>query len=327
VRISVVIATFNRKHSLAECLRTLVDQDFPVEQFEIIVVIDGSNDGTAEMLRSQPFRPKLTIFEQNNSGQAGARNAGVDLSGGDIILFLDDDMQCERNLLSAHWEAHKANASAVVCGEIRPVLSSSPTPAEVSLHEDLSRYYAVLKERGHPVWPENAWIGPNCSMPRHVFAANGGFDEASFPRRWEDVDFGIRLWKAGTLFRYAPDAVVSHRFIKSVRQSSVDAQEDGASIVRLSRKHPESRAGSAIYAALAAPLWKRLTMRVLSSTRLLHSAGLGSLRIALDRVTWPSNILRFRNRLSGFQHLVILLAGARTVNFPVENSLDASQRI
>jgi GT2 family glycosyltransferase/peptidoglycan/xylan/chitin deacetylase (PgdA/CDA1 family) len=311
LKISVVIATFNRKDVLADCLRTLSDQDLPRAEFEIIVVIDGANDGTIEMLKSQRTHARLVFFEQTNRGQAAARNVGVTRSSGDLILLLDDDMQCEPNLLSVHCEAHKGTESAVVSGEICSILSARPGLAEQSSHEDLSSYYARLKERGHPVWPDNACVGPNCSIPRKVFLENGGFDEMSFPRRWEDVELGMRIWKCGIPFRYAPSAIVTHRYLKSQQQWWTDMEEDGASIVRLCRKHPEMRARSAIFSALTAAPLKRLATRILSGRWFLRILVLGALVRVFEKIGAGSNARQLCRRLFGFQNLLVLIAGAR----------------
>ena len=84
---SVVIPTHNRVHFLASALETVWQQRFPA--FEVIVVDDGSNDGTKEYLRN--LGTKLRVITQANSGPGAARNAGVRAARGDYVAFLDDD--------------------------------------------------------------------------------------------------------------------------------------------------------------------------------------------------------------------------------------------
>src|SRR5437879_1321693 len=99
IKISVVIATFNRKQLLARTLPTLFNQDLPPEDYEVVVVDDGSTDGTAQLLHS--FNPgcKLNILDQPNCGQAIACNKGFLAATGELVLLLDDDIVCPPNLL------------------------------------------------------------------------------------------------------------------------------------------------------------------------------------------------------------------------------------
>ncbi len=97
--ISVVVATYNRRAVLARTLPTLFAQDLPPGQYEVIVVVDGSTDGTAEWLRGLRPRQAFRVLEQPNLGPAAARNAGLAAARGGLILFLDDDILCGPTLL------------------------------------------------------------------------------------------------------------------------------------------------------------------------------------------------------------------------------------
>ncbi len=248
MKLSVVLATYNRSEALARCLGTLFDQDIPAAQVEIVVVVDGSRDGTREMLRALNPLCALVVIEQENRGQTAALNAGVQAATGEIILFLDDDLVCDRGLLGAHLSMHTEGAAMLVFGRMKTVPGTD---------ENLAKYYRRLDVDPQPKWPDDAWAGPNCSIPRAVFLAAGGYDERLFPRRGEDVDLGIRLWKSGVRFRFLPDAVTLHASMKSSRECLRDALEDGASTVRLCRKHPEMRSRSPLFGPANARGWKR----------------------------------------------------------------------
>ncbi|MCS6911591.1 MAG: glycosyltransferase family 2 protein, partial [Anaerolineales bacterium] len=84
---SVVIPTYNRQATLRRCLTALLAQTYPAH--EIIVVDDGSTDGTAEMM-TRDF-PIVRFFRQKNAGPASARNRGIREASGDVIAFTDDD--------------------------------------------------------------------------------------------------------------------------------------------------------------------------------------------------------------------------------------------
>src|SRR6266852_4114083 len=102
MKISVIIPTFNRRDVITRTLPTLFNQDFPKNEYEVIVVIDGAIDDTAEML--QRFAPTCAFrfCEQPNQGQAVAKNAAADLARGELLLFLDDDLICDATLLREH---------------------------------------------------------------------------------------------------------------------------------------------------------------------------------------------------------------------------------
>lgn len=251
-----MIPTYNRRETLAACLATVLDQDTPAREYEIIIVVDGSTDGTAEMLASHRERSRLIVIKQDNQGQAAARNAGARVAGGELVLFLDDDLLCDPRLLAAHASAHHT-VPTLVFGSILAKPGVRSSFAERWTRNDLARYYERLEESPLPQWPDHAWAGPNCSMQRAVFLECGGYDDKLFSRRGEDVDLGVRLWKMGVAFRFEPQAVTYHQWVKSDRQLWDDSIADGASNVALCRKHPELRQHSGFVAIVNAPVWKR----------------------------------------------------------------------
>jgi len=73
MKISAIVTTFNRRAALARTLATLFGQDFPADRFEIVVVVDGSTDGTVEYLRGLELSRNLRTIAQSNQGEAAAR--------------------------------------------------------------------------------------------------------------------------------------------------------------------------------------------------------------------------------------------------------------
>ena len=151
---------------------------------------------------------------------------------------------------------------------MRAVLGKHPGVAERFMYETNERYYSRLETDSRPVWPDDACAGPNCSLPREVFRAVGGFDEVLFGRRGEDVELGLRLWSAGLCFRYEPKAITGHSWVKSPRAFWNDTAEEGASDVRLCRKHLEMRSRSWLATAANVPAWKLFADRVASAAGL-----------------------------------------------------------
>src|SRR5438128_11566688 len=126
MRISVVIATYNRRRLLSRTLQTVLAQTVAPEDYEVIVVVDGSSDKTVEFLRDFRDHPCLQVVEQQNLGQAAAINAGLTASRGNIILFLDDDIVCPPNLLEEHLHAHRDSEASLVYGPVLLAPESHP---------------------------------------------------------------------------------------------------------------------------------------------------------------------------------------------------------
>ena len=248
--ISVVVTTFNRREVLARCLQALEDQDCPPTQFEVIVVVDGSTDGTLEYLRSLRYGPALTVIDQPNRGLAAARNAGLAAARFEIVLFLDDDLLCKPRVVSDHLKAHTTGGKVLAFG---PVLVAA-APLEAAAARLTRTYYAdsiygPLAQGESPVWPIHARVPPNSSISREVLLEFGGFDEA-FVNAHEDIELGIRLWRGGVNFIYLPDAKVEHLYTKSSRDLAVsEARRTGKFEILLCRKHPVYRSESELAAS------------------------------------------------------------------------------
>ncbi len=130
MRISVVIPTRNRAEVLRRTLPTVLNQDFPASEWEVIVVNDGSSDATEELLRA--FDGRVRAISQPWRGAASARNAGVQSARGELIVFLDDDCFCPPDLLSEHSKAH-STANLLVIGSTAEVIRSASARETASM--------------------------------------------------------------------------------------------------------------------------------------------------------------------------------------------------
>lgn len=110
--VSVLVNTYNHERFITQTIQSVLDQDFPSDQMEIIVVDDGSTDGTPQAL--QPFLPRIRYIRKENGGQVSAFNAGVAEAHGEIIAFLDGDDWWAKNKLSLVVDAFRKNP-AVAC--------------------------------------------------------------------------------------------------------------------------------------------------------------------------------------------------------------------
>ncbi len=208
---SVIIATFNRRQLLGQVLQALIRQTVPHDDFEVVVVDDGSADGTLDWLAQQRFPFQLHAIRQVNTGPSGARNAGIAAASGDIIIFLDDDLVPTPDLVREHLQSHAAEERVVVLG---PAVSLPyyRQPWIAWQQATFERAYrAMALGRIKPTF-RHCWSG-NCSAPRRDIVAVGGFD-TRLPCN-EDVELGQRLMECGLRFRFNPAAKGYHHSARS----------------------------------------------------------------------------------------------------------------
>ncbi len=210
--VSVIIPTFNRKDSLRKTLDGLARQTLPPEQFEVVVVSDGSTDGTEEFLAGCAMPFLLRPITQPNGGPARARNRGIQEARGEVIIFLDDDVEPVPEFLALHAAHHRAQEREVV---IAPML---PDPALCWREPCWIAWEHAMLEKQYTAWRTGEWAGcgphhfysGNASLRREHLLAVGGFDE-QFPRQ-EDVELAVRLERQCCVhFVYDADARGIHR--------------------------------------------------------------------------------------------------------------------
>ncbi len=207
VELSIIIPTFNRLQQLQRVLDALENQTFPVERFEVVVVSDGSNDGTNEYLKN--FHPPFTFSPliQSNQGPAAARNHGIELAQGKWILFLDDDVVPMPELVAEHRRMLDQDENIVVLG---PML----IPPKVQL-EPWIVWEARMLEKQYRAMQAGLWVSTarqfytgNTSLARRHLVEAGGFDARFY--RAEDVELAYRLAELGLRFVFVPEAVGYH---------------------------------------------------------------------------------------------------------------------
>jgi glycosyltransferase involved in cell wall biosynthesis len=211
--VSVVLPTFNRRRRLERVLAGLEQQSLLAEGFEVVVINDGSSDDTEAWLGANQRRPfKLNAIHQRNAGPANARNAGVAAAQGSLILFIDDDVEPTRDLVSEHLASHEAEQDVVVMGPLASLPHySQPWVAWEQAKLEL-QYGAMVRGDWEPTFRQ-FWTGNASVERRHVLEA-GGFD-ATYNRA-EDVELGRRLHERGLRFRYNPRARGLHHAERSL---------------------------------------------------------------------------------------------------------------
>ncbi len=203
---SVVIPTYNRKAILEKCLRALEIQQLSVStkvtDYEIVLVDDGSSDGTLEWLEThkQEF-PHVRAFPQDHLGPAAARNLGVERSIGDTIIFIDSDLVVTETFLQSHANALEqgqqklGNDKFFTYGAVINTANfDNPTSEPYKITDFSAAFFAT----------------GNVAIPKHWLEKAGLFDTGFQLYGWEDLELGVRLKKLGLQLMKCPEAVGYH---------------------------------------------------------------------------------------------------------------------
>jgi glycosyltransferase involved in cell wall biosynthesis/peptidoglycan/xylan/chitin deacetylase (PgdA/CDA1 family) len=237
-RFSIVIPTYQRRDLVVKTVTALERQE--MTDFEVIVVIDGSTDGTGEALRRLEVAFPMTVIEQPNMGRAAAVNAGARAARGEVLLFLDDDMEAHPRLLGEHEVALREGAQ-VVFGHLALHNESPPNLMSDGIERWARSRLARLSAPGARFAMDD-YVTGQMSVSADVFRAVGGFD-VSFTRNGlfggEDLDFGYRLARTGYRIVFKPEAISYQRYVVDPEEVLRRGKESGRSQQELVLKHPE----------------------------------------------------------------------------------------
>ena len=293
--ISVVIPTYNRRAILEKCLSALEHQDAcgELDDYEVVVVDDGSTDGTPDWLRSNADRfPRVRLFEQSHGGPAEGRNRGVANARGDVIVFIDSDLVvtptflgCHARALSKQW----ARSGSRLCFTYGAVINTAdfdhPTGERHKLRDLSWAYFAT----------------GNVAIDRAVLEQSGLFDQGFRLYGWEDLELGERLRQMGVELIRCPEAVGYHwhpafRLEQIPDLIRVERERARMGLV-FYRKHPSRRVRMIIqFTWMHRLLWGLLTLGGLLNERSLRpllawlvrrgqpSLALELLRLPLNRI-------------------------------------------
>ncbi|WP_369068931.1 glycosyltransferase [Kineococcus terrestris] len=235
--VSVVVPTYERREIVLQCLDSLVRTTSDLS-WEVVVVVDGSTDGTAAAIAARTWPVDVRVVTQVNRGSAAARNAGAAASSAEFLLFLDDDMVVEPSILDEHHRCLTAGADAVV-GHIDVHPSSTPSILVPSLRRwSVKRRERLLAAGSVPL---QDMLTGQLSVRRALFEELGGFDaDITAAGRFggEDTDFLQRLVSRGARLRFAPGAVSHQVYVLTPRANLVQWRDSGRADVRLGAKHP-----------------------------------------------------------------------------------------
>jgi len=245
VELSVVIPTYNRLEILRRALAELAREGEAFgEPHEVLLVDDGSSDGTAAWLTGgdvpRAANARLRVITQENAGPARARNRGVEEAAGELVLFLGDDIFVSPGLLALHLEAHRArrgSGEVAVLGRTLWAPEMRPTAFLRFLMEGDQFGFKHIEDQENV--PYNFFYTANVSLRRQAMLDAGGFDE-SFPHAaWEDVELCYRMTREGMRLVYEPRALAHHLHPTTLDSFCRRRELVGVDAVLLYRMHPE----------------------------------------------------------------------------------------
>lgn len=204
--IEVVIPSFDRPESLRRTLRGLERQTH--QRFSVAIVDDCSPIPVDRVLEGELFGfPIRTLRTPINSGPAAARNLGVQTSSADVIVFVDDDVVPDVDLVRKHLACLAGDLRTVSIGPLRAPADWRPTPWNRWEAETLAVEYRRMAHGEYRATWRQFFTG-NAALRRDAFLAAGGFDE-DFSRA-EDIEFAFRLARGGAHFVFEPAAIGWH---------------------------------------------------------------------------------------------------------------------
>jgi glycosyltransferase involved in cell wall biosynthesis len=237
LRFSVVIPTYQRRDVVVSSVRALAAQE-DAPPFEAVIVVDGSDDGTADALKALATPFPLTVVEQPNAGRPAACNRGAAAASGELLLFLDDDMEAHPRLIAEHDRSHREGADAVI-GHLPLHPDSPPGFLADAVGTWAEHRLEALRQRGGRI-ELGDFVTGQMSIRRDVFTSVGGFDTYfARPYGGEDLDLGRRLAAAGHTLVFNGDAISWQRYVITPRQLLRQWRYFGRGAVLLARKHPD----------------------------------------------------------------------------------------
>lgn len=215
MRPSVIVSTYNGAGKLPLLLEAIAVQTY--RDFQLVVVIDGSTDNTAEIVEKyRLIFHNLKVVYQENAGRSRVRNRGALESSGDLLIFYDDDMVPSEYSVQQHLNIHSNPPEVLVAGN--PIELEDPSKPDVQNYK-ASRVQMWTQKYLQPVTEmtlQNLFFtAANCSMRKSLFLRLGGFDERLTDA--EDFDLARRAVAMGVPVLFDKTNVAIHRDFISAR--------------------------------------------------------------------------------------------------------------
>ncbi|MEN8164388.1 MAG: glycosyltransferase [Acidobacteriota bacterium] len=226
--VSVIVVTYNDRDRLIDCLRSLENQAVQSATTEIIVIDDGSTDGTAEAVRD--LFPGVRVITKANEGADLSRNRGITESSGNIIAFIDSDCVAPGNWLEILVGVLEKDPSAVVGGR---VIHRGPFLRRVVGIADFGEYQGLVQREVRSL--------PTCNLGLARLTLGGVRFDPRLANAGGDTLFTETLRRGGATLIYEPEVAVEHRPSVTFGDLMRRAGRYGASFVRARQVDPSMR--------------------------------------------------------------------------------------
>ena len=232
---SIIVATYNRQDELLELIDSLIHMDINPNQFELIVVDDGSTDGTTDTLRTLKTPFTLRILTQQNQGPGAARNHGMKEAKGTYYIFIDSDCTVPPAYLKTidtsiqlhNWDAF--GGPDTCRADFPPLLKAINYSMTSFLGTGGTRGSAKSVTKFYP-------RSYNMGIHRRVYDNIGGMNAL---RHGQDMDLSARIYKAGYSVGLIEDAYVFHKRRTDLKKFFKQIFNWGVARINLGRAHPE----------------------------------------------------------------------------------------
>ena len=234
MKYSIIVPVFNRPDEVDELLLSLLNQTFT--DFEVLIVEDGSQKPCDEVCNKYADRLDLHYFMKPNSGPGQSRNYGAERAKGEYLLILDSDVVLPKGYLNAIEEELKREPADAFGGP--DAAHDSFTDTQKAISYSMTSFFTTGGIRGgkkklDKFYPRSF----NMGIRRDVYMELEGFSKMRFG---EDIDFSIRIFKAGKRCRLFPEAWVWHKRRTDFRKFYRQVYNSGIARINLYKKYPES---------------------------------------------------------------------------------------
>ena len=234
MKYSIIVPVFNRPDEVDELLQSLVSQT--LTDFEVVIVEDGSEKPCKDVCDKYAGKLDVKYFMKKNSGPGQSRNYGAERAKGEYLIVLDSDVVLPEGYLKAVDDELQREPADAFGGPDRSHDSFSETQKAISY--SMTSFFTTGGIRGgkkklDKFYPRSF----NMGIRRDVYMRLGGFSKMRFG---EDIDFSIRIFKAGCRCRLFPEAWVWHKRRTDMRKFFRQVYNSGIARVNLYKKYPES---------------------------------------------------------------------------------------
>lgn len=230
-KVSVIVPAYNSAKTLPLTIEALINQSYPADSLEIIVVDDGSTDDTREKVKAYPVK----YIYQKNAGPAAARNSGWRASTAEMICFTDADCIPEKDWVRKLVQSYNAPAIGAVGGSY--AIANKQNLLAACIYQEI-----VLRHLKMPRYPR-ALGSYNLSVKKKVLVETGGFNEAFQMASAEDNDLSYKIRKIGYLLAFDKDILVSHFHPENLKRYLKSQFWHGFWRVKLYKEHPNMSGG------------------------------------------------------------------------------------